>query len=176
MVCAQAQAACERTNLSSEASKTLTRSAASLSRRTGEGQSAKTPGEWRGQAWGWVGGARLTRLFRAEGMVWRLRHSEQGSGVRAWHGGCLEAAARKMRGAGSGAFSVTTRTSFCGHKTMLCFINRAAGREHGEAAGTRCRGSCDSGCRQWGGMTHNISCVWKMGARPRAQTRKEYLD
>ena len=40
---------------------------------------------------------------------------------------------------------------------MLCEIHRAAGwlgREWREAAGTRHRGSCASGCRCWGGISH----------------------
>src|SRR5436190_21415189 len=51
-----------------------------------------------------------------------------------------------------------------GHKTLLYSMNRAAGWIGGsrrEAAGTQQPGVLRSGCRCWGGIEYNSSCVWK---------------
>ena len=46
---------------------------------------------------------------------------------------------------------------FLGHKTLLCFVNRAVRSE--EAAGTLHRGSCGAGAGARAARTHNSSCV-----------------
>ena len=51
-----------------------------------------------------------------------------------------------------------------GHNSLLCLSEpgRANAGTRAEPAGTRCRGSCASGHRQWGGTQHNSRCVWRM--------------
>jgi hypothetical protein len=59
--------------------------------------------------------------------------------------------------------SRVTRHRFCGHNSLLCCSEpgRANAGTRDEPAGTRGRGSCESGFRQWGGTQHNSRCVWR---------------